>query len=100
MPKAYVFTRNGGPEVEALVEQDAPVPGAGEPLVAVRAAGANPVDRKRRTGYTRPGSEPQPFPTVLGSEDGGDGGNVEVFGLVDGGTPKDARGQIVTEVTA
>ncbi|MFJ1547578.1 NADP-dependent oxidoreductase [Streptomyces sp. NPDC088246] len=71
MPKAYVFTRNGGPEVEAFVEQDVPVPGPGELLVAVRAAGVNPVDWKLRTGYTRPGSEPQPFPTVFGSEAAG-----------------------------
>lgn len=71
MPKAYVFTRNGGPEVEALVEQEVPVPGPGELLIAVRAAGVNPVDWKLRTGYTRPGSEPQPFPTVLGSEAAG-----------------------------
>ncbi|NED83080.1 NADP-dependent oxidoreductase [Streptomyces sp. SID11233] len=71
MPKAYVFTRNGGPEVEALVEQEAPGPGPGELLIAVRAAGVNPVDWKLRTGYTRPGSEPQPFPTVLGSEAAG-----------------------------
>ncbi|MFF2960091.1 NADP-dependent oxidoreductase [Streptomyces sp. NPDC057963] len=71
MPKAYVFTRNGGPEVEALVEQEVPVPGPGELLVAVRAAGVNPVDWKLRTGYIRPGSEPQPFPTVFGSEAAG-----------------------------
>ncbi|MEV7953145.1 NADP-dependent oxidoreductase [Streptomyces sp. NPDC088141] len=71
MPKAYVFTRNGGPEVEALAEQEVPVPGPGELLVAVRAAGVNPVDWKLRTGYTRPGSEPQPFPTVFGSEAAG-----------------------------
>ncbi|WP_285571287.1 MULTISPECIES: NADP-dependent oxidoreductase [unclassified Streptomyces] len=71
MSKAYVFTRNGGPEVEALVDQDTPVPGPGELLVAVRAAGVNPVDWKLRAGYTRPGSEPQPFPTVLGSEAAG-----------------------------
>ncbi|MGW1101981.1 NADP-dependent oxidoreductase [Streptomyces sp. NPDC002540] len=71
MPKAYVFTRNGGPEVEALAEQKVPVPGPGELLVAVRAAGVNPVDWKLRTGYTRPGSEPQPFPTVFGSEAAG-----------------------------
>ncbi|MEU9619531.1 MULTISPECIES: NADP-dependent oxidoreductase [unclassified Streptomyces] len=71
MPKAYVFTRNGGPEVEALVEQDVPAPGPGELLVAVRAAGVNPVDWKLRTGYIRPGSEPQPFPTVFGSEAAG-----------------------------
>ncbi|MEW2175506.1 NADP-dependent oxidoreductase [Streptomyces sp. NPDC005406] len=68
MSKAYVFTRNGGPEVEALVDQDTPVPGPGELLVAVRAAGVNPVDWKLRTGYTRPGSAPQPFPAVFGSE--------------------------------
>ncbi|MEU6019299.1 NADP-dependent oxidoreductase [Streptomyces sp. NPDC047515] len=71
MPKAYVFTRNGGPEVEAFAEQEVPVPGPGELLVAVRAAGVNPVDWKLRTGYTRPGSEPQPFPTVFGSEAAG-----------------------------
>ncbi|CAM5743066.1 hypothetical protein SALBM311S_08798 [Streptomyces alboniger] len=27
MPKAYVFTRYGGPEVEAFAEVDRPVPG-------------------------------------------------------------------------
>ncbi|WP_406447624.1 NADP-dependent oxidoreductase [Streptomyces sp. NBC_00876] len=71
MPKAYVFTRNGGPEAEALVDRDTPVPGPGELLVAVRAAGVNPVDWKLRAGYTRPGSEPLPFPTVFGSEAAG-----------------------------
>ncbi|MFB6815924.1 NADP-dependent oxidoreductase [Streptomyces sp. NPDC056347] len=71
MPKAYVFTRYGGPETEAFVEQDVPVPGPGELLVAVRAAGVNPVDWKLRAGYVRPGSEPQPFPAVFGSEAAG-----------------------------
>ncbi|WLQ32157.1 NADP-dependent oxidoreductase [Streptomyces castrisilvae] len=71
MPKAYVFTRNGGPEAEALVDLETPVPGPGELLVAVRTAGVNPVDWKLRTGYTRPGSEPPPFPTVFGSEAAG-----------------------------
>ncbi|WP_406290096.1 NADP-dependent oxidoreductase [Streptomyces sp. NBC_00209] len=71
MPKAYVFTRNGGPEVEGLTERERPKPGPGELLVAVRAAGVNPVDWKLRTGYTRPGSEPQPFPAVFGSEAAG-----------------------------
>lgn len=87
MSKAYVFTRNGGPEVEALVDQDTPAPGPGELLVAVRAAGVNPVDWKLRTGYTRPGSVPQPFPTVFGSEAAGvveaTGPDVEGFAVGD-----------------
>ncbi|WP_392667734.1 NADP-dependent oxidoreductase [Streptomyces sp. LN785] len=68
MPKAYVFTRSGGPEVEAFIDQEVPVPGPGELLVAVRAAGVNPVDAKLRHGYTRPGSTPPEFPAVFGSE--------------------------------
>lgn len=87
MPKAYVFTRNGGPEVESLVDQDVPVPGPGELLVAVRAAGVNPVDWKLREGYVRPGSERQPFPTVFGSEAAGvvegTGPDVEGFAIGD-----------------
>ena len=71
MPKAYVFTRSGGPEVEAFVEQEAPTPGPGELLVAVRAAGVNPVDWKLRNGYTRPGSAPPQYPAVFGSEAAG-----------------------------
>ncbi|MFE9438486.1 NADP-dependent oxidoreductase [Streptomyces sp. NPDC006602] len=69
MPKAYVFTRYGGPDTEALVEVDRPVPGPGQVLVAVRTAGVNPVDWKLRTGYRRPGeSGDRAFPAVLGSE--------------------------------
>ncbi|MFE7932064.1 NADP-dependent oxidoreductase [Streptomyces sp. NPDC057456] len=69
MPKAYVFTRYGGPETEALVDLDRPRPGPGEVLVAVRAAGVNPVDWKQRTGYRRPGeSGERAFPSVLGNE--------------------------------
>ncbi|PAZ09521.1 NADPH:quinone reductase [Streptomyces sp. SA15] len=68
MPKAYVFTRYGGPETEALVEVDRPVPGPGQVLVAVRAAGVNPIDWKLRTGYRRPGSGERVFPAVFGSE--------------------------------
>ncbi|MEU9916613.1 NADP-dependent oxidoreductase [Streptomyces sp. NPDC051001] len=69
MPKAYVFTRYGGPETEALVEVERPVPGPGQLLVAVRVAGVNPVDWKLRTGYRRPtDTGERGFPTVLGSE--------------------------------
>lgn len=68
MPKAYVFTRYGGPEAEALVGQDRPSPGPGQVLVAVRAAGVNPVDWKQRTGYRRVGAAPRELPAVFGSE--------------------------------
>ncbi|MDN3024204.1 NADP-dependent oxidoreductase [Streptomyces sp. S.PB5] len=69
MPKAYVFTRYGGPETEALAEVERPVPGPGQILVAVRVAGVNPVDWKLRTGYRRPGDSGEwVFPSVFGSE--------------------------------
>ncbi|MGW2719930.1 NADP-dependent oxidoreductase [Streptomyces sp. NPDC001492] len=69
MPKAYVFTRYGGPEAEALVDVDRPSPGPGQVLVAVRAAGVNPVDWKQRSGYRRPGeSGERDFPASFGNE--------------------------------
>ncbi|MEV6486544.1 NADP-dependent oxidoreductase [Streptomyces sp. NPDC051576] len=72
MPKAYVFTRYGGPETEALVEVDRPRPGPGELLLAVRAAGVNPVDWKLRNGFRRPGETDAPaFPLVFGNEAAG-----------------------------
>lgn len=36
MPQAYVFTRYGGPETEALVEVERPVPGPGQPRSVVK----------------------------------------------------------------
>lgn len=88
MPKAYVFTRYGGPETEALVEVDRPVPGPGQILVAVRVAGVNPVDWKQRTGYRRPGETGERvFPAVLGNEVSGvveeTGDGVEGFAVGD-----------------
>ncbi|WP_328766146.1 quinone oxidoreductase family protein [Streptomyces sp. NBC_00286] len=71
MPKAYVFTRFGGPEAEALVDQDRPSPGPGQLLVAVRAAGVNPVDYKQRNGYARPGQTARELPAVFGNEAAG-----------------------------
>ncbi|POX47390.1 NADPH:quinone reductase [Streptomyces sp. Ru71] len=69
MPKAYVFTRFGGPETEALVDVDRPRPGPGQLLIAVRAAGVNPVDFKLRDGYRRPGESATPdFPVFFGNE--------------------------------
>ncbi|MFK0156452.1 NADP-dependent oxidoreductase [Streptomyces sp. NPDC090493] len=96
MPKAYVYTRHGGPETEAFAELDRPVPGPGELLIAVRAAGVNPVDWKLRGGFRRPGEGAARFPVVLGSEAAGvveeTGAGVtgfaagdEVFGNTSGG---------------
>ncbi|MFF7051188.1 NADP-dependent oxidoreductase [Streptomyces griseorubiginosus] len=88
MPKAYVFTRYGGPETEAFVDVDRPSPGPGELLVAVRAAGVNPVDWKIRAGYVRPGDTGERvFPAVFGSEVSGvvaeTGAGVEGFAVGD-----------------
>ncbi|MEU7299506.1 NADP-dependent oxidoreductase [Streptomyces sp. NPDC007206] len=71
MPKAYVHTRHGGPETEALIDLDRPRPGPGEILIAVRAAGVNPVDWKLRQGFRRPGESEPVFPRVFGSEAAG-----------------------------
>ncbi|MEW2298360.1 NADP-dependent oxidoreductase [Streptomyces sp. NPDC006655] len=71
MPKAYVYTRHGGPEAEAFADVDRPSPGPGELLIAVRAAGVNPVDWKLRGGLRLPGVAEPVFPVVFGSEAAG-----------------------------
>jgi NADPH:quinone reductase-like Zn-dependent oxidoreductase len=43
----------GGSEVLEMIETDRPVPGPGEALVRVDAAGVNPADWKRRSGLVR-----------------------------------------------
>ncbi|MEU7577134.1 NADP-dependent oxidoreductase [Streptomyces sp. NPDC041068] len=68
MPKAYAFTEHGGPEVETFLDLPEPEPGPGQLLVAVRAAGVNPVDWKLRAGKRRPGQGPLVGPEALGSE--------------------------------
>ncbi|QES44904.1 MULTISPECIES: NADP-dependent oxidoreductase [Streptomyces] len=68
MPKVYAFTRHGGPEVETFLDLPVPEPGPGQLLVAVRAAGVNPVDWKLRAGKRRPGQAPLAGHEVLGSE--------------------------------
>ncbi|MFJ8019436.1 NADP-dependent oxidoreductase [Streptomyces sp. NPDC096311] len=67
MPRAYVFTEYGGPENQAFLEVPKPSAGPGQLLVAVRAAGVNPVDWKTRVGYLRQWKE-TPLPAVMGSE--------------------------------
>ncbi|WP_405577666.1 NADP-dependent oxidoreductase [Streptomyces sp. NBC_01190] len=68
MPKAYIYSGFGGPEVESLADLPRPVPGPGELLVAVRAAGVNPVDWKRRAGFRPLGAPPTELPAVFGGE--------------------------------
>ena len=87
MPRAYVFERFGGPEVEGFAEVERPVPGPGELLVAVRAAGVNPVDWKRRSGLRPPGAPAVRLPATMGGEVSGTverlGAGADGFGLGD-----------------
>jgi NADPH2:quinone reductase len=58
----------GGPEMLRTLERDIPVPGPGEILVRVRAAGVNRVDVLKRSGlYKPPGTT-----DILGVEFAGD----------------------------
>lgn len=86
MPKAFGFKGYGGPEVQGFVEVPKPVPGPGEVLVAVRAAGVNPADWKFRTGFMRE-VFPLELPAVFGHEVAGVveavGPDVESFGVGD-----------------
>ncbi|MGW4928368.1 NADP-dependent oxidoreductase [Agromyces sp. NPDC004153] len=50
MARAVVYREIGGPEVLHLEEVPDAVPGPGEVVVAVRAAGVNPIDWKLRSG--------------------------------------------------
>ena len=61
--RGYGFLRVGGPEQQAFLEVPEPVPGPGELLVRVRAAGVNPGDWRMREGFY--GTD---GPAVLGRE--------------------------------
>jgi NADPH:quinone reductase-like Zn-dependent oxidoreductase len=50
MVKAVRFSQFGGPEVLEIVDLPEPHPGPGEVRIAVRAAGVNPSDWKKRQG--------------------------------------------------
>src|ERR687887_2459352 len=50
MMKAARFSQFGGPEVLEIVDLPDPHPGPGQVRVAVRAAGVNPSDWKKRKG--------------------------------------------------
>ncbi|MEJ7725996.1 MAG: NADP-dependent oxidoreductase [Actinomycetes bacterium] len=67
MPTGYGIASYGGPEVLEAMDVPKPAPGAGEVLVAVRAAGVNPVDWKIREGYLAE-HMPMDLPAILGRE--------------------------------
>lgn len=68
--KALVISRAGGPEVLEIQDREAPRPGPGDVLVAVRAAGVNRADLLQRRGlYPAPRGV---VPDVPGLEFAGD----------------------------
>lgn len=65
--KGFVLDRYGGPEATGLQEVPCPVPGPGDVLVRVHAAGLNPVDFKTRNGMLKV-VQRYDFPVVMGNE--------------------------------
>jgi NADPH:quinone reductase-like Zn-dependent oxidoreductase len=63
--KAIVVHEYGSPEVLKFEEYPDPVPGAGEVLVRVAATSVNPIDYKRRAGFTKD-FYPITFPGLMG----------------------------------
>ncbi len=63
--KAIVLHQYGGPEVLKFEDYPDPVPGPGEVLMQVAAASVNPIDCKRRAGFTKD-FYPMQFPGLIG----------------------------------
>ena len=80
--KAIVVHQYGGPEVLKWEEYPDPVPGPGEVLVRVAASSVNPIDYKRRAGFTKD-FYPLKFPGLIGVDIAGTvvkvGPGVEAF---------------------
>jgi putative PIG3 family NAD(P)H quinone oxidoreductase len=91
--RAVVITQPGGPEVLRLEEVPDPVPGPGEVLVAVAAAGLNRADVLQRQGHYPPPPGSPPYPGMecsgriieLGPEVAGWQVGDEVCALLGGG---------------
>ena len=75
--RAVVIEKFGGREILNIKEVDRPVPGEGEVLVKIHAAGINPVDWKIREGRLKERGYPHQFPVILGWDMAG---VVEAFG--------------------
>jgi NADPH2:quinone reductase len=92
----------GGPEVLSVVEVPTPMPGPGEVLVSVRAAGVNQADIKTYAGVW--GTDPAKLPIPLGFEVSGVvaavGEGVEGFAAGDEVIAHPVRGGYATEVLA
>jgi NADPH:quinone reductase-like Zn-dependent oxidoreductase len=68
MMKAVRFSQFGGPEVLEIVDLPDPHPGPGQVRIAVRAAGVNPSDWKKRAGRMD-----KELPQTMGHEAAGGG---------------------------
>ncbi len=99
MVKAVSVTRYGGPEVLDLVDMATPVPGPGQVLVGVAAAGVNYMDIYGRTGRAGYAAAP---PFVLGAEGAGRvialGDGVDGLDVGDRVAWKNAPGSYAAEV--
>ena len=86
MPKAVQFGSYGGVDVLEVRDVPRPVPGAGEALVQVRAAGINPSEAVIRSGALHH-MFPATFPSGQGSDFAGVvaelGSGVSGFGVGD-----------------
>jgi len=67
MPKAVRFSEYGGIDVLQVVEVERPVPGPGQVLVGVKAAGINPGEASIRKGLFAK-RWPSTFPSGQGSD--------------------------------
>jgi NADPH:quinone reductase-like Zn-dependent oxidoreductase len=102
MQTVIQYTRFGGPEVLEVAEHPDPAPGEGKVLVAVRAAGVNPIDWKLREG-TR-ASDPIEKPRRLGLDVSGVisalGDGVDGWSVGDEVVVRGASGGYASEVVA
>ena len=83
--KAVEIAQPGGPDVLRLTDRNAPVPGAGEVLIAVSAAGVNRPDLMQRQGHYPPPKGASDLP------------GLEVAGTINAlgsGQPRSAAGRL------